>query len=70
MPKIRTQRTKRPPEGFDDIEPTLREFDKKMRDGKYRFSHVDLTDIDKRKIINLNVCFSLSSGKRISRRKT
>ncbi|CAM0134949.1 Component of the SF3b subcomplex of the U2 snRNP [Umbelopsis sp. WA50703] len=32
MPKIRTQRTKRPPEGFDDIEPTLREFDKKMRD--------------------------------------
>ncbi|CAO3687739.1 unnamed protein product [Umbelopsis ramanniana] len=31
MPKIRTQRTKRPPEGFDDLEPTFREFDKKMR---------------------------------------
>ncbi|KAI8578948.1 hypothetical protein K450DRAFT_244257 [Umbelopsis ramanniana AG] len=32
MPKIRTQRTKRPPEGFDELEPTFREFDKKMRD--------------------------------------
>lgn len=33
MPKIRTQRTKRPPEGFDEIEPTLEEFARKMRDG-------------------------------------
>ncbi|KAG1050110.1 hypothetical protein G6F46_010030 [Rhizopus delemar] len=32
MPKIRTQRTKRPPEGFDEIEPTLEEFARKMRD--------------------------------------
>lgn len=33
MPKIRTQRTKRPPEGFDEIEPTLEEFARKMREG-------------------------------------
>ncbi|OZJ04184.1 Protein BUD31 [Bifiguratus adelaidae] len=32
MPKIRTQRTKRPPEGFEEIEPMLEEFAKKMRD--------------------------------------
>jgi bud site selection protein 31 len=33
MPKIRTQRTKRPPAGFDEIEPTLEEFAKKMKEG-------------------------------------
>lgn len=34
MPKIRTTRTKRAPEGFDEIEPTLEEFAKKMKEGK------------------------------------
>lgn len=43
MPKIRTQRTKRPPEGFDEIEPTLREFEKKMRDGKSYFLRIGLS---------------------------
>jgi hypothetical protein len=33
MPKIRTTRTKRAPEGFDEIEPTLEEFAKKMKEG-------------------------------------
>lgn len=37
MPKIRTQRTKRAPEGFDEIEPTLEEFARKMKDGTERF---------------------------------
>ncbi|KAI9266282.1 G10 protein-domain-containing protein [Helicostylum pulchrum] len=32
MPKIRTTRTKRAPEGFDEIEPTLEEFAKKMKE--------------------------------------
>ncbi|CAO3626048.1 unnamed protein product [Mucor hiemalis] len=32
MPKIRTTRTKRAPEGFDEIEPTLEEFSKKMKE--------------------------------------
>ncbi|KAI8084379.1 bud site selection-related protein [Gilbertella persicaria] len=32
MPKIRTSRTKRPPEGFDEIEPTLEEFARKMKE--------------------------------------
>lgn len=35
MPKIRTTRTKRAPEGFDEIEPTLEEFSKKMKEGIY-----------------------------------
>jgi bud site selection protein 31 len=34
MPKIRTTRTKKAPEGFDEIEPTLEEFARKMKDGK------------------------------------
>lgn len=32
MPKVRTLRTKRPPEGFDDIEPVLLELQEKMRE--------------------------------------
>jgi len=32
MPKIRTSRTKAPPEGFDEIEPTLIEFDQRLKD--------------------------------------
>ncbi|KAF9181477.1 Component of the SF3b subcomplex of the U2 snRNP [Haplosporangium sp. Z 767] len=34
MPKIRSSRTKRAPEGFDEIEPTLREFQLKMKDAE------------------------------------
>ncbi|KAG0291569.1 hypothetical protein BGZ96_005069 [Linnemannia gamsii] len=34
MPKIKSSRTKRAPEGFDDIEPTLREFQTKMKDAE------------------------------------
>ncbi|KLO05345.1 maternal g10 transcript [Schizopora paradoxa] len=34
MPKIRTSRTKRPPEGFEEIEDSLAEFTKKMRDAE------------------------------------
>lgn len=34
MPKIRTNRTKPPPEGFDEIEGILEEYTRKMRDGK------------------------------------
>ncbi|KAF9358841.1 Component of the SF3b subcomplex of the U2 snRNP [Mortierella sp. AD094] len=34
MPKIKSSRTKRAPEGFDEIEPTLKEFQQKMKDGK------------------------------------
>ena len=34
MPKIRRQRSKPPPEGWDEIEPTLDELNKKMRAGK------------------------------------
>ncbi|CEP17117.1 hypothetical protein [Parasitella parasitica] len=33
MPKIRTTRTKRAPEGFDEIEPTLEDFARKMKEG-------------------------------------
>lgn len=33
MPKIRHSRTKKPPEGFEDIEETLQEFARKMKDG-------------------------------------
>ncbi|POV96163.1 hypothetical protein PSTT_15802 [Puccinia striiformis] len=32
MPKIRTNRTKPPPEGFEDIEGVLDEYERKMRD--------------------------------------
>jgi bud site selection protein 31 len=35
MPKIRTSRTKAPPEGFDEIEPTLLEFTQRMKDGNF-----------------------------------
>ncbi|KNC50283.1 G10 protein [Thecamonas trahens ATCC 50062] len=31
MPKIRTNRTRRPPQGFDDIVPTLDQFEEEMR---------------------------------------
>ncbi|KAF9160538.1 Component of the SF3b subcomplex of the U2 snRNP [Actinomortierella ambigua] len=34
MPKIKTSRSKKPPKGFDEIEPTLLEFQQKLRDGK------------------------------------
>ncbi|AFR94480.1 bud site selection protein 31 [Cryptococcus neoformans] len=34
MPKIRTQRTKPPPEGFDDIQDVLEDYEKKMRDAE------------------------------------
>jgi G10 protein len=33
MPKIRTSRTKAPPDGFDEIEPTLIEFAQRLKDG-------------------------------------
>ena len=39
MPKIKTSRTKPPPKGWDLIEPTLREFERKMRDGLFRHNH-------------------------------
>jgi bud site selection protein 31 len=32
MPRVRTLRTKRAPEGFEDIEPVLEELDQKMRE--------------------------------------
>jgi hypothetical protein len=38
MPKIRTTRTKRAPEGFDEIEPTLEEFAKKMKEGNLQLN--------------------------------
>ncbi|KAG8758511.1 hypothetical protein FRC12_009984 [Ceratobasidium sp. 428] len=34
MPKIRTTRTKKPPEGFEDLEGILDEYAKKMRDAE------------------------------------
>ncbi|KAF7302956.1 G10 protein [Mycena kentingensis (nom. inval.)] len=34
MPKIKTTRTKKPPEGFEEIRPILEEYDKKMRDAE------------------------------------
>ncbi|KAL1924738.1 uncharacterized protein VTP21DRAFT_4392 [Calcarisporiella thermophila] len=34
MPKIRHLRNKKPPEGFDEIEPMFLEFEKKMRDAE------------------------------------
>jgi len=33
MPKIRTRNTRAPPEGFDEIEPTLLEFAQRLKDG-------------------------------------
>ncbi|KAI0307083.1 maternal g10 transcript [Multifurca ochricompacta] len=34
MPKIRTSRTKKAPEGFEDIEPILDDYGRKMRDAE------------------------------------
>ncbi|GAA6026311.1 hypothetical protein JCM11491_003536 [Sporobolomyces phaffii] len=34
MPKIKTNRTKPPPEGFDEIEDILEEYQRKMRDAE------------------------------------
>ncbi|KAK4046419.1 Component of the SF3b subcomplex of the U2 snRNP [Microbotryomycetes sp. JL201] len=34
MPKIKTSRTKPPPEGFDEIEHILEEYNRKMRDAE------------------------------------
>lgn len=34
MPKVKHSRSKPPPEGWDDIEETLNEFNQKMREGK------------------------------------
>ncbi|CAG8558127.1 297_t:CDS:2 [Paraglomus occultum] len=34
MPKIRHARSRRPPEGFDEVEPTLLEFAQKMKDAE------------------------------------
>ena len=31
MPRIKTIKTKRPPQGFDLIEPTLREFEERLK---------------------------------------
>jgi bud site selection protein 31 len=33
MPKLPTIRSRKPPEGWDEIEPTLTELAKKMREG-------------------------------------
>jgi bud site selection protein 31 len=33
MPKIRTLKTKPPPDGWDEIEPTLTEFANKFKEG-------------------------------------
>ncbi len=38
MPKIRTRNTKAPPEGFDEIEPTLLEFAQRLKDGILPFA--------------------------------
>ena len=35
MPKIKTQRTKKAPAGWDESEPTLLELQQKLRDGKF-----------------------------------
>jgi bud site selection protein 31 len=34
MPKVRHARSKKPPQGFDDIEPTLQEFAQRMKDAE------------------------------------
>ena len=36
MPKIRTSRTKAPPDGFDEIETTLLQFSQRLKDGTSR----------------------------------
>jgi bud site selection protein 31 len=35
MPKIRTSRSKQPPEGWDKVEPTLKELEEKMRESLF-----------------------------------
>ena len=40
MPKVRRSK-KRPPEGWELIEPTLDELDQKMREGKCFCSHIN-----------------------------
>ena len=47
MPKIRTSRTKAPPDGFDDIEPTLIEFSQRLKDGTYLVQVCLLTSVVK-----------------------
>lgn len=39
MPKIKTNKTKFP-EGWSEIEPTLEEFNQKMRDGKKKKNRI------------------------------
>lgn len=39
MPKVRRSR-KRPPEGWELVEPTLDELDQKMREGEYTHMHI------------------------------
>ncbi|SYW79851.1 related to G10 protein [Ustilago bromivora] len=34
MPRLRTSRSTPPPEGFDEMEPILEEYDRKMRDAE------------------------------------
>ncbi|WFC97670.1 Component of the SF3b subcomplex of the U2 snRNP [Malassezia yamatoensis] len=34
MPRIRTSQTRPPPDGFDEIEPILEEYETKMRDAE------------------------------------
>ncbi|KAI9146145.1 cell cycle control protein cwf14 [Paraphysoderma sedebokerense] len=53
MPKIKTSRSKRPPEGFDEIEPTLKEFEQKMREAENE------PDEGKRKVESLWPIFRL-----------
>ena len=43
MPKIRTSRTKAPPDGFDEIEPTLLEFSQRLKDGTQRPYYIRTT---------------------------
>jgi bud site selection protein 31 len=38
MPKIRRAKSKPPPEGFEEIEPTLKDLEEKMRTSKYKYS--------------------------------
>ena len=40
MPPIRKTRRKRPPEGWDLIEPTIDEFQEKLREGKFQQLHM------------------------------
>ena len=58
MPKVRRSR-KRPPEGWELIEPTLDELDQKLREGKLVF--IEKIDLDaiyfqlKRRLTRVNV---------------